>query len=68
MIIFEQNDLRISLITTRLLRTEKGTFTDLPTQTVINRDLGEVEYNLDEHKNTLTVTTDEGESINEVLL
>ena len=59
MIIFEQNDLRISLITTRLLRTEKGAFTDLPTQTVINRDLGEVEYNLDEHKNTLTVTTDE---------
>ena len=38
MVIFEQKDLRISIITSRLLRTEKGVFTDLPTQTIQNRD------------------------------
>ena len=57
MIIFEQNDLRIGLITPRLLRTEKGTFTDQPTQTVQSRDFGDVEYSLDELDSTLTVTT-----------
>ncbi len=66
MIIYKNDYLRISLITDRLLRTELaahtdlprgGVFTDLPTQMVMNRDLGEVEYSLDEQERTLTVTT-----------
>ncbi len=67
MIIFKNDYLRISLITPRLLRTEVGAFndlpcggffTDLPTQTVLNRDFCDVEYNLDDLGNTITVTTD----------
>ena len=58
MIVFEQNDLRISLITPRLLRTEKGVFTDLTTQTVQRRDFGEFEYSLDDLGKTITITTE----------
>ena len=58
MIVFEKNDLRISLITPRLLRTEKGIFTDLPTQTVQNREFGDVDYSLSEQSDLITVTTD----------
>ena len=50
MIIFEKNNLRISILTPRLLRTELGAFTDKPTQTVVNRDLGEVEYKVLENE------------------
>ena len=46
MIIFEKNNLRISLLTPRLIRTEVGAFTDMPTQTVVNREFGEVEYSI----------------------
>ena len=38
MVIFEKGDIRLSLITSRLLRVEKGGFTDLKTQTVVCRD------------------------------
>ena len=58
MIIFEKNDIRISLITPRLLRTEKGSFTDLPTQTVQNRDFCQPEYSLKEEAGCLYVTTE----------
>ena len=58
MVIFKENDLRISLLTPRLLRTEKGAFCDLPTQTVVNRDLGEVKYTLYEDEGHVTVQTD----------
>lgn len=58
MVIFERGDLRISLITPRLLRTEKGSFTDLPTQTVQSRDFGEVDYKIDEEGKYLNITTD----------
>ena len=58
MIIYVEKDLRISLLTPRLLRTEKGSFTDLATQTVINRDLGEVSYTLDVNERYVNVTTD----------
>ncbi|MBO7196663.1 MAG: DUF5110 domain-containing protein [Clostridia bacterium] len=58
MIVFEKNDLRISLITPRLIRTEKGAFTDLPTQTVQSRDFCQVDYSIDEIGNVITVTTD----------
>ena len=57
MIIFEQNDLRISLLTPRLLRTEKGAFCDLPTQTVQNRDFGKTDYVIKESNNLITVCT-----------
>ena len=57
MIIYEKNDLRISLITPRLLRTEKGAFCDFPTQTVINRDFGKVDYVLKETNTHITVDT-----------
>ena len=46
MIIYKSDNLRISLITDRLIRTELGSFTDLPTQTVQNRDFCEVKYEL----------------------
>ncbi len=46
MVILEEKDLRISLLTPRLLRTEKGSFTDLPTQTVQNREFEAVPYKL----------------------
>ena len=59
MVIFEKNDLRISLLTPRLLRTEKGAFTDLPTQTVMNRDFPPVKYTLYEQGNILSVQTEE---------
>ena len=58
MVIFEKGDLRISLITPRLLRTEKGIFTDLPTQMVQNRDFEEVKYTLKENHSKITVQTD----------
>ena len=67
MIIYKNDHLRISLITPRLLRTETGAnpdlsggclFTDLPTQTVINRDFCQVDYSLDERESTITVSTD----------
>ncbi len=58
MIVFEKNNLRISLITPRLLRTEVGAFCDSPTQTVQNRNLGEVKYTLKENEKTVEITTE----------
>lgn len=49
---------RITVLTSRLLRLETGDFTDLPTQTVWNRDLGEVSYQTDILSNRLQITTD----------
>ena len=66
MIIYQNDYLRISLLTPRLLRTETvahtdasvyGVFTDLPTQTVQNRDFGDVEYDLTETDKYIVVTT-----------
>ena len=59
MVIFERNDLRISLLTPRLLRVEKAAFTDLPTQTVLNRDFSQVQYTLREQGRMLFVQTEE---------
>ena len=59
MVIFEKKDLRISLLTARLLRTEKGAFTDLPTQTVMNREFPPVKYTLQEQGKTLSIQTEE---------
>ena len=59
MVIFEKKDLRISLLTPRLLRTEKGNFTDLPTQTVIHRDFPTVTYTLQEQGDAISIQTEE---------
>ena len=59
MIIYEKNDLRISLITPRLIRTEKGAFCDLPTQTVQNRDFGEAKYTLSDRGSFIEIITDD---------
>ena len=59
MIIYQEKDLRISLITPRLLRTEKGAFCDLPTQIVQKRDFGDVKYTLEEEKKYIFVQTQE---------
>ena len=47
-IVLQRDTLRISLLTPELLRVETGNFTDLPTQTVWNRDLGEIPFSLEE--------------------
>ena len=58
MVIFQEKDLRISLITPRLLRTEKGAFTDLPTQTVQNRDFsGDIEHKLTQNGGCIDIET-----------
>ncbi len=66
MIIYQNDYLRISLITDRLLRTETAAntdiaggslFTDLPTQTVQNRDFCRVEYKLTEDEKYVEVQT-----------
>lgn len=59
MVIFEKGDIRISLITPRLLRTEKGAFTDLPTQTVQNREFDKPKYTIFENKNCINIQTDD---------
>ena len=59
MIVFQQKNLRISLITSRLLRTETGAFCDLPTQTVQNRDFDTPKYTLTCDKNRVNIQTDD---------
>ena len=57
MVIFEQNNIRISLITSRLLRVEKDAFVDYSTQTVINRDFEKTEYKLEQKGDGVVITT-----------
>ena len=59
MVIFEKEDLRISLILPCLLRIEKGCWTDLPTQTVFCRDFGAAEYSAGERNQMLVVKTND---------
>ena len=58
-IVFQNNDLRISLLTPALLRVEREYFTDLPTQTVWNRTLGTVSYQKTFKQDLLLLTTEE---------
>ena len=58
-IVYQSADVRISLVTPCLMRVEKGAFTDLPTQTVWNRDLGEVAWQLEEQGDLYNIKTDE---------
>ena len=57
-IVYQKNEVRVALLTQRLLRVEKGVFTDLPTQTVWNRNLGEVDYEVKEEGGVLWVKTE----------
>ena len=57
MVIFTQKDLRVSLILPTVLRVEKGAWTDLPTQCVVDRGYEEVPHSLEQKGDTLTVTT-----------
>lgn len=57
MVIFEKGDIRISLITSRLLRVEKGGFTDLKTQTVVCRDFENPEYEIEQNDKFVEVST-----------
>ena len=58
MIVFTQKDLRVSLILPEVLRVEKGTWADLPSQTVLYREFGKVPHTLREEGGILTVRTD----------
>ena len=60
--VYEQNGLRAMLLTPCLLRVETGSFTDLPTQTVQNRELGPVSYTLETQADgILRIKTEEAE-------
>ena len=56
---YQKDDLRITVLTPCLLRVEKGSFTDLPTQTVWNRSLGDVACTVEEKPGVCNVKTDE---------
>ena len=58
-IVFQKDSVRISLLTPCLIRVEKGSFTDLPTQTVWNRNLGPVPHQKLLEGTVLKVKTDE---------
>ncbi|HAX83526.1 MAG TPA: hypothetical protein DCY15_03300 [Ruminococcaceae bacterium] len=51
-------DLRITVITPQLIRIEKGDFCDLPTQTVLFRNLGRVEFSYNVIGDKILVRTD----------
>ena len=55
------SDLRITVITPELVRIEKGGFCDLPTQTVLFRNLGKVDYSFVKESDRITVRTDKCE-------
>lgn len=55
------SDLRITVITPELIRIEKGGFCDLPTQTVLFRNLGKVDFSFKNTSNRITVKTDKCE-------
>ena len=55
--VYQKGGLRISLLAPRLLRVEQGSFTDLATQTVWNRDLGKTEWEFTDAGDTCVVRT-----------
>ena len=58
-IVLEKGDVRVSLLTSELLRVEKGNWTDMATQSVWNRALGKVDYTLEENDQGCVIATDE---------
>ena len=58
MVIYQEKDLRISLLLPDVVRVEKGRWTDLRTQTVFFRHFGDIPHTLENQGNTLTLKTD----------
>ena len=58
-VVYHAGGLRLSLITPRLLRVEKGSITDLATQCVWNRDLGKINWEFEDLGDTCRVCTGE---------
>ena len=58
MVIFENGNLRVSLLLPGVLRLETGAFTDLPTQTVTRRSFEPFPHQVQQLGTRLTVTTD----------
>ena len=50
------SDLRITVITPELIRIEKGSFCDLPTQTVLFRNLGKVDFSFKNTSNRINAS------------
>ena len=57
MVVFQKNDIRISLVLPGVLRVEKGAWTDMPTQIVQHRDHDIGAYTMTEEKGMVTVTS-----------
>lgn len=51
------DDIRISIISERIIRIERKPFTDLKTQIIINRDLGKIEYTYKTDKKYVYIKT-----------
>ena len=60
-VIYAHGGVRLQLLTPCLLRVEKGSPTDLPTQTVANRAFGPVKADVEPLKNSIAVRTEEAE-------
>ena len=57
--VFKTKHMRITLLTPCLLRLESGAFTDLPTQTVWNREFPKVKCSWGQENGTFTLKTEE---------
>ena len=57
MVVFQKNDIRISLVLPNVLRVEKGVWTDLPTQIIQHRDHDVGTYTLTEENAEPSVLT-----------
>ena len=57
--VLKNDKLRITLLTPCMLRLETGAYTDMPTQTVWNRDLDTVKYTTQKQGNLFTIYTEE---------
>lgn len=57
--IFRTEDMRITVLTPRMLRLETGHFTDMPTQCVWNRDFPKPSYKTMQNRAVFTIETEE---------
>lgn len=55
--VFVENDLRVSALSSRILRLEKGAFADLPSQTVVCRNFDKPQFNIRNTDNKVLVVT-----------
>lgn len=55
--VFVENDLRVSVLSSRILRLEKGAFTDLPSQTVVCRNFDKPQFSIRNTANKMLVVT-----------